>query len=102
MTGSMTTAEKIYDALMRLPYVAFQLFFLVRELTGMRTLIAYHPYAGGDWPFVMTMAARVSVVIFLTVLLSFYVSRFARSASIPAGIPRSRRSWAPCSCICYC
>jgi len=76
MTGSMTNGEKIYDALMRLPYVAFQLFFLVRELTGMRTLIAYHPYAGGDWPFVMTIAARVSVVIFLTVLLSFYVSRF--------------------------
>jgi len=72
----MTNTEKIYDALMRLPYVAFQLFFLVRELTGIRTLIAYHPYAGGDWPFVLTIAARVSVVIFLTVLLSFYVSRF--------------------------
>jgi protein-S-isoprenylcysteine O-methyltransferase Ste14 len=72
----MTNAEKIYDALMRLPYVAFQSFFLVREVSGIRTLIAFHPYAGGDWPFVMTIAARVSVVIFITVLLSFYVSRF--------------------------
>ena len=72
----MTNAEKIYDAGMRLPYVVLQLFFLARELSGIRTLIGFHPYFGGDWSFVMTLAARVSVVIFITVLLSFYVSRF--------------------------
>jgi protein-S-isoprenylcysteine O-methyltransferase Ste14 len=71
----MTTSEKLYDALMRLPYAAFQLFLLVREVAGIRALIAYHPYAGGDWSFVMTLAARVSIVIFIAVLLSFYVSR---------------------------
>ena len=76
VASSMTYAEKIYDALMRLPFAAFQLFLLVRELTGIRTLIAYHPYAGGDWSFVIALAARVSVVIFITVLLGFYVSRF--------------------------
>jgi protein-S-isoprenylcysteine O-methyltransferase Ste14 len=72
----MTNAEKLYDAVMRLPYVAYQLFFLVRELSGLRTLIGLHPYVGGDWPFVMMVAARVSLIIFIIVLLSFYVSRF--------------------------
>ena len=72
----MTNAEKLYDAVMRLPYVAYQLFFLVREISGLRALIGFHPYVGGDWSFVMMVAARVSIVIFITVLLSFYVSRF--------------------------
>jgi hypothetical protein len=39
---------------MRLPYVAFLSFFLIRELSGIRTLIAFHPYVGG--------AVRVSTV----------------------------------------
>jgi len=73
---SMTNAEKIYDAVMRLPYVAFLSFFLIRELSGIRTLIAFHPYVGGDWSFVMALATRVSVVIFFSVMLSFFISRF--------------------------
>jgi len=72
----MTLPEKLYDAAMRLPYTAFQLFFLVRELSGIRSLIAHHPYAGGDWSFVMTLASRISVILFIAVLLGFYVSRF--------------------------
>ena len=72
----MTTNEKIYDALMRLPFVAVQLYFLNREFAGLRAMVAFHPYAGGDWPFVMALAARVSIVVFITVLLSFYVFRF--------------------------
>jgi protein-S-isoprenylcysteine O-methyltransferase Ste14 len=76
MSNSMTKSEKLYDAAMRLPYVAYQLYFLVRELSGLRMLVGSHPYFGGDWSFVMMVAARVSIIVFITVLLSFYVSRF--------------------------
>jgi len=84
----MTTTEKLYDALMRVPYAALQLFFLARELSGIRALIAFHPYAGGDWSFVMTLASRVSVVIFITVLLSFYVSRFRPTSKYSSWSPK--------------
>ena len=71
----MTNAEKLYDALMRLPVVAFGLFFLVREVSGLRGLVAFHPYFGGDWPFLMTLAGRVAIVIFLAVSTGFHASR---------------------------
>jgi len=72
----MTAREKLYDAAMRLPIVALTLYFLGREILGIRGLIATHPYFGGDWPFLTTLTSRVSVVIFLVVLASLHASRY--------------------------
>jgi protein-S-isoprenylcysteine O-methyltransferase Ste14 len=72
----MTKAEKLYDAVMRLPIVTYQLFLIVRELSGIRGLVAFHPYFGGDWPFLMTIAARVAGVIFVSAILLLSISRF--------------------------
>jgi protein-S-isoprenylcysteine O-methyltransferase Ste14 len=72
----MTKAEKFYDALMRLPIVAFQLFLILRELSAIRGLVAFHPYFGGDWPFLMAISARVAGVIFISAILLLSISRF--------------------------
>ena len=72
----MTKAEKFYDAVMRLPVIAFDLFFLVREVSGLRGIVAFHPYFGGDWPFLTIVAGRVAIVIFLAVSVCFHVSRY--------------------------
>ncbi len=71
----MTAGEKLYDAAMRLPIVALTLYFLGRETLGIRALIATHPYFGGDWPFLLSLTSRVSVVIFLAVLAALHISR---------------------------
>jgi protein-S-isoprenylcysteine O-methyltransferase Ste14 len=70
-----TQRETLYDALMRLPIIAFNLVLLLREVSGIRGLVALHPYLGGDWSFVATLAARVSIVIFLVVLVSLHAAR---------------------------
>lgn len=72
----MTTDHRLYDVLMRLPIVSFTLFFLVRELTGLRELIAARPYFTDEWHFAMTTAARVSVMMFLVLLAAFHLSRY--------------------------
>lgn len=72
----LTATEKLYDAVMRLPIVALTLYFFGREILGIRGLVATHPYFGGDWPFLTTLTARVSVVIFLAVLASLHLSRY--------------------------
>jgi protein-S-isoprenylcysteine O-methyltransferase Ste14 len=72
----MTKTEKTYDVVMRLPVIAFDLFFLVHEILGMRVVVALHPYFGGDWSFLVTLAARVSVVIFLAVSVCFHIARY--------------------------
>ena len=72
----MTSAEKFYDAVMRLPIVAYQLFLIVRELSVIRGLVAFHPYLDGDWPFLMTVSARIAGVIFSSVILLLSISRY--------------------------
>lgn len=72
----MTRAEKFYDAAMRLPIVAYQLFLISRELSVIRELVAFHPYFGGDWSFLTTVSARVAGVIFISVVLLLSISRF--------------------------
>ncbi len=71
----MTHNDKIYDALMRLPIVACTLFLAGREVLGIRALVAAHPYFGGDWAFFATLAARVSIVIFLLLLVALHLAR---------------------------
>jgi protein-S-isoprenylcysteine O-methyltransferase Ste14 len=72
----MTNAEKFYDAIMRLPIVAYQLFLISRELSAVRGLVLYHPYFGGDWSFLMTLCARVAGVLFISAILLLSITRF--------------------------
>lgn len=72
----MTSAEKFYDAVMRLPIVAYLLFLISRELSAIRGLVGLHPYFGEDWPFLIAVAARVAGVIFISAILFLSISRF--------------------------
>lgn len=72
----MTNAEKYYDAVMRLPIVAYQLLLISRELSAIRGLVAFHPYFGGDWSFLMTVSARVAGAVFVSAILLLSISRF--------------------------
>ena len=72
----MTNSEKVYDAAMRLPVIACDLFFLALELRSMRSIIALHPYFGGDIPFLITIASRSAILIFLAVCIAFAVARY--------------------------
>lgn len=84
----MKRMEKIYDVAMRLPIVAFTLFFLGRELIGIRGLVATHPYFGGDWPFLGALAARVSIVMFLAALALLHLFRHRPIAKFTAWDPK--------------
>ncbi len=72
----MTRAEKLYDAFMRLPAALFELYVVLRELRGIRSFVAAHPYFGGDWWFLAALTARISLVIFLLVLAVLLLSRY--------------------------
>lgn len=84
----LTVREKLYDAVMRLPIVALTLYFLGQEILGMRGVVATHPYFGGDWPFLMILTARVSVVIFLAVLAALHLSRLRPIGKHTSWIPK--------------
>ena len=72
----MTNAEKFYDTVMRMPIVAYQVFLISRELSAIRTLVAFHPYFGGDWLFLTTLSARVAGVMFISAILLLSIARF--------------------------
>ena len=71
----MTTAEKLYDAVMRVPIVALTAFFIGREALAVRDLVGAHPYLGGDWAFFLTIASRISLMMFLVLLAVLYLFR---------------------------
>ena len=72
----MTRAEKLYDVLMRLPVIAFDLIFFARELDNLRHVVALHPYFGNDWSFSIMVASRVALLIFLVTCIAFHVARY--------------------------
>ncbi|MFH1603766.1 MAG: isoprenylcysteine carboxylmethyltransferase family protein [Pseudomonadota bacterium] len=72
----MTKTEKRYDVVMRLPVIACNLFFLALALGSMRGIVALHPYFGGDVPFLLALASRSAILIFLAVCIGFHVSRY--------------------------
>lgn len=84
----MTKTEKFYDVVMRLPVIAFDLFFLVHEVSGMRSVVGSHPYFGGDWSFLATLAGRVSILIFLTVSICFHISRYRPTSKYASWTPK--------------
>jgi protein-S-isoprenylcysteine O-methyltransferase Ste14 len=71
----MTRSEKLYDAAMRVPIVAFDLFFMVREAMGVRSLVAGHPYFD-DAAFIAGLIARTSIVLFLAANICFHIARY--------------------------
>jgi protein-S-isoprenylcysteine O-methyltransferase Ste14 len=71
----MSPSHTLYDALMRLPIVLFTLFFFFREVFALRELIASRPYFGNEWHFFITVAARVSTMIFLALLAALHLLR---------------------------
>ena len=84
----MTKAEKLYDVMMRSPVIALFSYFLVRETSALRDIVGYHPYFGGDWPFLATVAGRVSILILLTVSVCFHASRYRPINKYPTWYPK--------------
>lgn len=81
--------EKLYDLLMRVPVVGLTVYFLWREIDGLRAAIGLHPYLDYDWPFLLSVAARVAVIQFLVLLGIFFLTRrrpIRKLASWPAKI----------------
>lgn len=72
----MSTDHRLYDAVMRLPIVSFTLFFLVREMLALRELVAARPHFEEEWHFFVTVAARISVMMFLVLLATLHLSRY--------------------------
>lgn len=70
----MDRTEVLYDKLMRLPIVLFTGFFFVRELLSLDAFLAQPPL-GFDWSFIGALAARISLLVFLGLLIFFHVIR---------------------------
>ena len=71
MPGISSTA---YDRLMRLPIIVFTAYFFVREILALDGLLA-RPPIGWDWSFACAVAARVSLLGFLGLLIIFHFLR---------------------------
>ncbi len=63
-----------YDNLMRLPIVLFTSFFFVRELFDLNDFLV-HPPMEWDGAFVCALAARLSLLVFLGLLIFFHTIR---------------------------
>lgn len=74
------------DKLMRLPIILFTSFFLVRECLSLFTFLE-HPPVGWDNTFVGALSARISLIIFLALLVLFH--------SIRAQPVREASGWQP-------
>ena len=62
------SSSKLYDLAMRVPIAALTLYFLARELDGLRAAIGRHPVLDDDPQFLLGVAARVAVMEFLLLL----------------------------------
>lgn len=73
-----------YDRLMRLPILLFTGFFFVRELLGLTDFLA-HPPLAWEWSFTIALAARISLLVFLGLLIFFHSIR-SRPVNKAAGL----------------
>lgn len=71
----MSKSEILRDAVMRLPIVSLNAYFLWREMGGLRGYILGHPAVDGDIGFLTGLVARVSLVTFLALLVLFHLTR---------------------------
>ena len=68
-------SDKLYDAAMRLPVIAFNSFWLIWEFQGLRSLIGAHPSLDSDWAFFVQVAARIVLMLFLLFLTLLHLVR---------------------------
>ena len=69
-------ASAAYDALMRLPIVLYNGYFLVRELRGLAAWVADQPLPFSLTPLSATvLASRVALILFLALLIGFHLTR---------------------------
>jgi len=68
--------DKFYDTLMRAPIIAYTIFFFVREVNALRGIIGQHPTFDNDWAFIFNLAARISVIQFMLLLVLFHIARY--------------------------
>lgn len=71
---SEKSASSTYDRLMRLPIIIFTSFFFIRELSGIDAFLERPPLVW-DWQFFSALAARISLVVFLGLLIFFHTIR---------------------------
>jgi protein-S-isoprenylcysteine O-methyltransferase Ste14 len=68
--------SRAYDALMRLPILLYNGFFLVREISGLAAWIAGQPQPFALTPLAVTvLASRVALILFLALLIGFHLTR---------------------------
>lgn len=63
-----------YDKMMRLPVILFNGFFLVRESGNLADFLA-HYQARLSLPFIAELAARISIILFLVLLIGMHAVR---------------------------
>ncbi len=80
--------DKFYDTLMRVPIIAYTIFFVVRELNGLRQIIGQHPTFDHDLGFIFNLAARISVLQFMLLLVLFHVVRYQPLKKFDALAPK--------------
>ena len=66
--------NRFSDRLMRLPILLFTGFFFARELSGLSDFLA-HPPLGFSLDFTLALAARISLLAFLGLLIFFHAIR---------------------------
>ena len=80
--------SKLYDLAMRVPIAALTLYFLARELDGLRAAIGRHPVLDDDPQFLLGVAARVAVMEFLLLLAFFFLARRPPVRKLAAWSPK--------------
>ena len=67
---------RAHDVLMRLPIVAYTVYFLEIELSRMRMFVDMRPYGSEfDWEMALGAGARASAILFLVLLVVFHLVR---------------------------
>lgn len=72
----MNSSSRLYDAVMRLPIVAFTVFFLAWEIWALRALMAAHAYLSDYGQLFVSIAARISTMMFLVLLAALHLFRY--------------------------
>lgn len=66
--------ELVYDRLMRLPIILFTGIFFVRETLSLNIFLAQPPLEW-NWGYISSLAARISLLVFLGLLIFFHSIR---------------------------
>ena len=82
-------ASRTYDALMRLPILTYNGYFLVHEIRGLAAWVAEQPLPFAVTPLTATvLASRVALILFLVLLMAFHLVRRRPVAKARGWLPR--------------